>query len=183
MGFVTKTGKTLEEAVYAVIQRLKGKINGMGNAISQSLARTTKDHLHDRFPGSTHYSPEKVTEGPRSSTENSAIGEANVDIPGFSRAWHDVTIKPIRTKYLAIPIHQSAYGKSPSEFKDLFIKKDTHALFQKRGEGIVALFALASQAFQKQDSSIAPSDQTYADNIAKSLFNEIDKLEDLGRGI
>ena len=70
MGFVTKTGKTLEEAVYAVIQRLKGKLNGMGNAISQSLAQTTRDHLIDRFPGSTHYSPEKVTEGQRSSTEN-----------------------------------------------------------------------------------------------------------------
>ena len=183
MGFVTKTGKTLEEAVYAVIQRLKGKLNGMGNAISQSLAKTTKDHLRDRFPASTHYSPEKVTEGQRSSTQDSAIGEASIDIPGFSRAWHDVTIKPIRTKYLAIPIHQSAYGKRPSDFTGLFIKKDKKALFQKQGEGIVALFALASQAFQKQDSTIAPSDQTYADNIAKALFNEIDNLEDLGRGI
>lgn len=38
-----------------------------------------------KYPGSSHYSPDKV------STKNSVVV---VDVPGVARAYHDVTIRP-----------------------------------------------------------------------------------------
>ena len=90
-------------------------------------------------------------------------------IPGASRAYHDVVIKPIRARHLAIPIHAASYGKKPADFEGLFKIKGKNALFQKHGSGIVALFALAKQANQKQDSTLLPKDDTYATNISERL--------------
>lgn len=54
---------------------------------------------------------------------------------------------PKNAEHLAIPIHSSAKGKSPRDFTDLFKPKDKNVLMQKQDTGIVAMFALAEQAF------------------------------------
>lgn len=85
----------------------------MGSTISKVLTSTTRNHISNRFPGSTHYDVNKVNEGKSGTSPNGATGESIIDIPGFSRAWHDITIRPVNAKMLAIPIHREAYGKSP----------------------------------------------------------------------
>lgn len=77
-----------------------------------------------------------------------------------------MTIRPVMAKALTIPIHASSFGKKTSDFNGLFTIKGKNALFQKQGSGIVALFALAKSAFQKQDPTLAPSDEKLAEGVA-----------------
>ena len=120
----------------------------MGSTISKVLTSTTRNHISNRFPGSTHYDVNKVNEGKSSTSPNGAYGESIIDIPGFSRAWHDITIRPVNAKMLAIPIHREAYGKSPRQFDNLFGIRGKKVLFRKDGESLVGMFALANSAFQ-----------------------------------
>ena len=54
---------------------------------------------------------------------------------------------PKNAEHLAIPIHSSAKGKSPRDFTDLFKPEGKNVLMQKQDTVIVAMFALAEQAF------------------------------------
>ena len=175
MDYITKQGgRTLEQAVSEVLKRIKQKLNGMGSTISKVLTSTTRNHISNRFPGSTHYNPEKITEGESKMSVNGATGQSIINIPGFSRAWHDITIRPVNAKMLAIPIHREAYGKSPKQFDNLFGVRGKKVLFRKDGETLVGMFALANSAFQPQDASIAPSDETYASEIGNQISRELD---------
>lgn len=103
-------------------------------------------------------------------------GEIKIDIPGSARAYHDITILPIRAKHLTIPMHSSAYGKKTSDFTGLFRPKGKNALAMVDDSGnLVWMFALAKKAFQRKDSTLMPTDQTLGDNIVKSLVPNIDK--------
>ena len=164
-------GNRIREAIKNAFQ---DTVADSGNVIVQALLNTTRNHISMRYPGSSHWNPSKVVEGQSSSTTTNANGSIDIKIPGASRVYHDVVIRPIRSRYLAIPMHAAAYGKKPADFKDLFTIKGKHALFQKNGSGIVALFALAKQANQKQDKTLLPKDETYATNISErfaKLFN------------
>lgn len=174
MNYITPQGRTLEQAVSEVLKRIRQKLNGMGSTISKVLTSTTRNHISNRFPGSSHYDVDKVQEGKSNTSPNGANGEIIIDIPGFSRAWHDITIRPVNAKMLAIPIHREAYGKSPREFDNLFGIKGRKVLFRKDGESLVGMFALANSAFQPQDSSIAPSDERYASEIGNQISRELD---------
>lgn len=137
------------------------------------MTSTVKEHISKRYPGSKHWDPNKVRNGD-SSKRN---GETIVNIPGAGRAYHDVTIKPIRAKCLTIPIHQSAYGKKAADFNDLFKVKDKNILARIENGSLIAMFALAKSAFQKQDKTLMPSDDTLSDNIFKALSPIIDKAQ------
>lgn len=176
MNYITPYGRTLEQAVSEVLKRIKQKLNGMGSTISKVLTSTTRNHISSRFPGSTHYDVDKVQEGKSNTSPNGATGESIIDIPGFSRAWHDITIRPVNAKMLAIPIHREAYGKSPRQFDNLFGIRGRKVLFRKDGESLVGMFALASSAFQPQDASIAPSDERYASEIGNQISRELDDV-------
>ena len=72
-------------------------------------------------------------------------GEAVVKIPGASRAFHDVTIRPRFRRALAIPF-PIARGKKPSDYQDAFQVKTRDGrgfLAQKQGSQLVFLFTLA----------------------------------------
>ena len=175
MNYITKYGgRTLEQAVSEVLKRIKQKLNGMGSTISKVLTSTTRNHISNRFPGSTHYNPDKITEGESKMSVNGATGESIINIPGFSRAWHDITIRPVNAKMLAIPIHREAYGKSPKQFYNLFGVRGKKVLFKNDNGTLVGMFALANSAFQPQDSTIAPSDETYANEIGNQISRELD---------
>ena len=174
MQYITPQGRTLEQAISEVLKRIRNKLNGMGSTISKVLTSTTRNHISNRFPGSSHYDVNKVNEGKSRTSPNGASGESIIDIPGFSRAWHDITIRPVNAKMLAIPIHREAYGKSPKQFDNLFGIRGKKVLFRKDGESLVGMFALANSAFQPQDASIAPSDQTYASEIGNQISRELD---------
>ncbi|MTI61728.1 MAG: hypothetical protein FH762_17385 [Firmicutes bacterium] len=53
-----------------------------------------------------------------------------------------VVITPKKAQSLTIPLIKEAVGKSPSEFKDLFIPKGTNVLARKKGDGFEAVYAL-----------------------------------------
>lgn len=143
-----------------------------GKTIVQALLNTARNHVSNRYPGSSHWDPNKISEGNDNSSNSTAEGSIDVGIAGAGRAYHDVTILPIRKQYLAIPMHAAAYGKKPADFNDLFCVKGKHALFQKHGSGIVALFALAKQAQQKQDDTLLPKDDTFVDNITTRFVKQ-----------
>lgn len=107
----------------------------------------TRQHISERYPGSKHWDPSKVNAASSESTSQKSQGSIEVDIPGAGRAWHDVTIRPKNAEHLAIPIHSSARGKSPRDFTGLFKPKGKNVLMQKQDTGVVAMFALAEQAF------------------------------------
>lgn len=146
-----------------------------GSQIAKVLEEETRQHVSERYPGSKHWDPSKVNASSAESTSQKSQGSIEIGIPGASRAWHDVTIMPKNAEHLAIPIHSSAKGKSPRDFTDLFKPKGKNVLMQKQDTGIVAMFALAEQAFQKRDSTLLPTDAKYAEAIGNRFFQQLDK--------
>ena len=133
------------------------------------MTKSVKNWVQQRYPGSKHYDQSKVNQG----DSLGIIGTVNVDIPGISRAYHDVTIRPIRARALTIPIHQSAYGKKAADFNDLFKPKGKNILARNVNGQLVAMFALAKSAFQKQDSSLMPTDENLANGIFRALCQKL----------
>lgn len=165
---------TLAELQAAIKKAFDDTVQHAGRTITQALLWTAKNHVQQRYPGSTHWDPDKITPGDDENLPNGASGSINVNIAGASRAYHDVTIRPIHAKALAIPIHGAAYGKKPADFNGLFTIPGKKALFLKKGGGLVALFALAKKAFQPQDSTLLPKDETFVKNADERLFSEFD---------
>ena len=133
------------------------------------MTKAVKNWVQQRYQNSQHWDPNKVTQG----DSLGVIGTTNVDIPGAGRAYHDVVIKPVRARHLTIPIHQIAYGKKVSDFNDLFKPKGKNILARNVNGNLVAMFALAKSAFQKQDSSLMPTDDNLASGIFKALCKKL----------
>ena len=133
--------------------------------MSDSMTSTVKEHISKRYPGSKYWEPNKVKNGSSSKLN----GETIVGIESAGRAYHDVTIRPVRARHLTIPMHQSAYGKKVSDFNDLFKPKGKNILARNVNGQLVAMFALAKSAFQKKDSSLMPTDENLASGIFRAL--------------
>lgn len=108
----------------------------------------------------------------------SPTGGIDIDIPGVRRAYQDITIRPKLRKALAIPMRREAFGRKPADFPDAFVVKNKTSgnafIAQKQGGHLVYLFSLVKQAFQKQDRSIMPSDNTFAKNIVTRICRYLD---------
>jgi hypothetical protein len=86
---------------------------------------------------------------------------------GLGRAFHDMVIRPGSGKiYLTIPATARTYGKTAGEFKDQLAFVQTIAtrtpmlVFTDTGE---PAFWLRRKIVQKQDRSLLPTDEDYAD--------------------
>ena len=154
---------TLLKKIIGQLERESGKV------MSDSMTSTVKEHISKRYPGSKHWEPNKVKNGSSSKLN----GETIVDIESAGRAYHDVTIRPTHARHLTIPIHQSAYGKKVSDFNDLFKPKGKNILARNENGQLVAMFALAKSAFQKQDSSLMPTDDNLASGIFRALCQKL----------
>ena len=105
-------------------------------------------HFAKRFPGSLHYSPDKVVSG-RHVNGKRPYGSIYVDVPGVSRAYENKNIRPKIRKYLAIPFNV-ANNKKPSSFLDSFVftnKKGKKFIVQNNGGSLTFLFSLVSRVF------------------------------------
>ena len=102
-----------------MLSRIDSRLQKAGSIMSNSLTQTTRRHFETIYPGSKHYSPDKVNPGSSSST----AGETLIDVPGVTRAYHDLDIRPRFRRALTIPIHRSAYGRKASSFNDTFVLK------------------------------------------------------------
>lgn len=165
---------TRSELQAAIKKAFDDTVQHAGRTIIQALMWTAKNHVQRRYPGSTHWDPDKIEPGDDETLPNGASGSINVNIAGAARAYHDVTIRPVHGQALAIPIHAAAYGKKPADFNNLFTVKGKKALFINKNGALVALFALAKKAFQPQDSTLLPKDSTFAKNIDERFFKELD---------
>ena len=169
MGIVIEdqAGNKLETAVakrlHGILSRLERSSKPMQNAMLWSV----KNHFQSIYPGSSHYNPDKVT--PKDNTDGkNPSASVSIDVPGVTRAYHDITIVPRTRRALTIPLHRSSYGKSSKEFDNLIFiqKKDGKAfLVQNKNGSLVFMYYLAKRAFQRRDPRLMPSDQTLKDNI------------------
>lgn len=131
-----------------------------------------RNHVQNKYPNSKHWDPDKIT------AAGQGIG-VKIDIPGAGRAYHDVTIKPVNGNWLAIPIYPLVRGISPRNIPGLFRPKraggeKTNVLaLRTAGGALVFMYALAKQAFQKQDPSLLPSDEQVFDALFDSYCQKL----------
>lgn len=177
MKIVDSNGRSPTEHIRQLLGRVVEALRRESGAeMRDSIRDTVRHHFQKRYPGSVHWSPSKVVDGPA----NGAEGVVNVDVPGASRAYHDIHIRPIHGRKLAIPLHRDALGigKSPRQDPDLFYaknKKGTEMLAKTIGGALAVMYILKDDVYQRQDPGLMPSDQTLAYGIKYSLRTLIDR--------
>lgn len=162
------TGDSLESAVLKILQRIERDLSHSGNTIANTLEYETKSHIANRYPDSNHYNPDKVSIN--ETTQNS--GQINVDIPGISRAYHDIDIKPINRNYLTIPF-LNAYGKKAADFSNTFVvtkKNGKKFIAQNTPTGIAFLFYLSKHVHQNQDETLMPNNDYLVEKIMDNIM-------------
>lgn len=172
------TGANGESVADAVKERLHGILSkAIGNSAKEMqdvLLNTTRNHFSTIYPGSRRWSPSKVHPKAAAGLEASI----DIDVPGVTRAYHDIDIVPKYRRALTIPIHRSAYGKKAADFNDLFIFKNkvgTAFLARNRGGVLSMLFLLVKRVHQRRDRRLMPSDETYAESIFARLIARLSK--------
>lgn len=74
----------------------------------------------------------------------------SIDVPGVTRAYHNMNIIPKLRNHLAIPMNALSKDKKPMDFDNtIFVRKRSGKEFiaQKVKNGLVFLFYLAKSAF------------------------------------
>ena len=136
------------------------------------MSDAIRAHFRFQFPGSSHYDPNKVNPSNESRLNE---GVVDVDVPGVSRAYHDIDIIPRTRQYLTIPMHREAFGKKAPDFNDLFVvkKKDGKAFLAKNDGGNLAMmFFLTKHVHQRMNTSIMPTDNELA-SVAMSRLSRL----------
>ena len=166
----TQSGQPIEYGLKSIFTRILDSISRNFSGIaSNTMTSSVKSWVQKRYPNSKHWDPNKVTNG----KSIGLTGTTNVDIEGAGRAYHDVIIRPVRAKMLTIPMHSDAFHHSARDFNDLFKPKGKNILARNVNGNLVAMFALAKSAFQKQDSSLMPTDDNLASGIFKALCQKL----------
>ena len=150
-----------------------------GKALQELLADWMRDLNSSRSThGSNHYNPndvhEPVVDGDRVSVPITTLG--------ISRALHDIIIRPVEAKSLAIPLHASAYGISPREYSNQHPKGTPEALFRPKGKdylakndngSLVVMYLLRKQVHQKQDRSLLPPAEDMSNAVMDAISDAI----------
>lgn len=142
-------GERVQDAVADRLHSILSNALHSSKPVQDGIVDVVRNHFSSKWPGSRHYDPQKVQPLSRKDGEQPEA-EVSIDVPGVTRAYHDLTILPRFRKHLAIPMHQLAYGKKPSDFPDAFVvKKKDGSMFlaQASTSGIAFLFNLASSVF------------------------------------
>lgn len=143
------------------------------SAAARGVQRSTARHI-ERLGRTRHRSAQALGAEPTGHYERAAadvtaevqgtLGVVTIPIAGFSRAFHDVTIRPRDKRALTIPIAAEAYGRTAVEMQSsgwtLFRPRGSRALFGSRPGvfGALPLYALVSVVHQAQDRTLLPSD-------------------------
>ena len=166
----TESGQPIEYGLKSIFTRIINDISrDFSSTASTTMTSSVKSWVQKRYPNSKHWEPNKVTNG----KSIGLTGTTNVDIPGANRAYHDINIRPVRAKMLTIPMHSDAFHHSVRDFNDLFKPKGKNILARNVNGQLVAMFALAKSAFQKQDSSLMPTDDNLASGIFRALCQKL----------
>ena len=169
---LTWRGKPVMEGVKSVLSDALERLGRSGREMARGMVETTRRHFMTRWPGSAHYSPERVNEG----ASHGGVGEAVIDAPGITRAFRDVDIFPRNGRALSIPIHSDAYGRSPREMGDLFVvrKRDGRAFLARHGGGsLVFLYVLKRHVRQRMDRTMMPGLERLAASAADGAVSSL----------
>lgn len=164
-------------------------------AAGESLAITVKDHV-SAASSSRHRTASRLGAMP---TGHLSEGAANirmeeedgravvtVPIPGITRAFGDLDIRPDGKKALTIPINAAAYGWRAPELELRGWQLFTLPAKQGPGAGIlfgrhadakstVALYLLRTHAHVPQDRGLMPTDEEMGEALAIGVADEIER--------
>ena len=166
----TEDGKTLAQKIQEILSKVKSNLDKASKVVSLSIAATIRRHFQSIYPGSKHYAPSKVTVKPN--------GAVNIDVPGISRAYHDLNIRAKNGKFLTIPFHRDAFGIPARNIDKLFYvknKKGTEMLAKNEGGRLVVMYILKESVHQRRDPGLMPSDATILRNITSAVSKYLDR--------
>ena len=115
------------------------------------------------------------------SRATSSRGIVTIASPGFSRAFHDVEIRPTGgRRFLTIPKNRASYGHTVKEMRShygwkIYRPGRAKILIGYRDGERVPLFALAEMVRQRQDRSLLPSDGAIDEAATAGAMGEIAK--------
>ena len=159
---------------------------GAASAAAETLAGTVQDHVRT-IAGGIHRTASRLgamptghlAEGAENIRMEKEGGRAvvTVPIPGITRAFGDLHIRPTNKKALTIPINAAAYGVRAPELEDSGWHLFTLPSRQGPGSGIlfgrrdgmpsaVALYLLRNSADIPQDRGLMPSDEEMGEAMA-----------------
>ena len=159
-------------------ETFKGALWATPARFSSILKSMTVQHWNNKYPGSQHFNESKINELPGKCSNTSATGEISIDAAGINRAYRDVIISSRGRNSLTIPLHREAYGKKPEDIPGLFGVKNKDALFVKKGQGLVAMYALVNRVVQKRDESMMPSDSSFSNALGKRFIDDVESWMD-----
>ena len=148
-------------------------------AAADSLAETVRDHIR-RAAGARHRTASRL-----GATREGRSAVVTVPIPGITRAFGDLHIRPKNAKALTIPINAVSYGVRAPELADRGWSLFTLSSRQGPGAGIlfgrkageastVALYLLRNSADIPQDRGLMPSDEEMGEAIAYGVTMAIE---------
>lgn len=132
---VDDAGRTASEAAQQRLHNILQRLNNSGKLMQDGLLHTVRNHFRTIYPDSKHYDPDKVQPHDTSNGSDPSAS-IQIDVPGVTRAYHDMLIKPRYKRALTIPIHRAAYGKKASDFDNTFVvntKNGKAYIAQKQG--------------------------------------------------
>ena len=163
-------------------------------AAADSLAETVRDHIRREAAGRhrtasrlgampTHHLERGARETVASRDGRQAV--VTVPIPGITRAFGDLHIRPQNAKALTIPINSVSYGMRAPELADRGWNLFTQSSRQGPGAGVpfgrkagmpsaVALYLLRNSADIPQDRSLMPSDEEMGEALAYGVTMAIE---------
>lgn len=112
---------------------------------------------------------------------SSTYGVVEVAIPGITRAFGDLAIRPVNADKLTIPATALSYGRRVAELQALGWKffrgrrgtKGEHILFGRREKETRVLYWLKDEVTIPMDRDLLPSDRTVADTVNLAFAKEI----------
>lgn len=109
-----------------------------------------------------------------------------ITIAGITRALHDLVIRPVEAKMLAIPLHADAYGIQPREWNDKHPKGSEDALFRPKGKdwlarkgqngSLVLMYALKNEVTQPRDETLLPPADKMANAVIEAMGDAIEAI-------
>lgn len=164
------TGRSPAQLVENALRSALGPLESCGNAIQKAIVDEVKSHFQTIYPGSRHYSPDKVTGGKAVGAE----AEVHVDVPGITRAYRSLDILPVRASRLAIPVDGAP--DRPGEVDGLFYarsRKGTEMLAKTEGGALVVMYILKDRIRQDRRPGLMPSDEVLAEKALEAAAERL----------
>lgn len=157
----------------AIIRALRGPgREALLRAAGAEVQRVTAAHLAAR-PGSHWKRAAEKAAQPAALQTGADAAILTIAHPGITRAFRDITIRPVEAQSLAIPIHPMARRFRAAELWQrmrLFIPRGGRVIAATIGGALTPLYILAKRAHQPQDRSLLPSDAEFQTAAARGAM-------------